>query len=225
MFASLAPTETIIARSLASLLVVAILMIWLLGTPAYAIVSDPLKLAESTADTYWGQPPCGGSVQVQWQQNVPSSAISGSEVEAWVSFDTSIGMDNFAAPASQFTDCVLNINSNLWTSSASVIEGYPWFCQMIIHEFGHLTDHQHVTDPANVMYPVFTEWNMPAACKYDISAGTGLAPNGFPPLPGSSPKALPASRLRVKSGCFEIGCSGSAKRPRKKAAFKGSFRG
>jgi hypothetical protein len=173
------------------------------ASPA-AVLPNPLALAERAAGDYWGNVPCSGQIIVLWQQSTPPPAIPGTEVEAWVNFETPGGPQDYAEPNSTYTQCTVNISSQTWPSFDSTVETYPQFCQMIVHEFGHFEGYidSDSYGPADIRYPIMSSENLPGVCRYDISAGTGLYPNGFPALPGL-PKA---SSSGARGHCFEVRC-------------------
>jgi hypothetical protein len=180
----------------------------LTALPSYAAPPNPLGMAQRAAEEFWGSTPCNGQVTVLWQAQRPSPAIAGTEVEAWVSFQTPLGPLNFKAAPSSYTDCVIDISLASWPSYDATIEAYPQFCQMITHEYGHFEGYADSTlyAPSDLRFPLLTEANLPPICRYDISSGTGLAPNGFPPLPGTRATKARAGSLRLKRGCFEVRC-------------------
>jgi hypothetical protein len=187
----------------------------LLGTvacvgAASAAGQDPVGLAEQAAKAYWGDSPCNGQVSVQWQTHTPQPALPGTEVEAWVTFQTPLGPTNFAAAPATYTECVVNISRISWPNYDSTVEAYPQFCQMMIHEYGHFEGYADSTSyaPTDLRYPLLTDANLPGACRYDISAGTGLPPNGFPPLPGTVATNARAGSRPIRRGCFEVRCLG-----------------
>lgn len=184
-------------------------VVWL-APQARAFDQDPVGLAEQTATAYWRSTPCDGEIAVQWRSTTPPPALPGTEVEAWVTFETPLGPTNFAASPSTYTDCTVYISLASWPTYDSIVETYPEFCQMMIHEYGHFEGYADSTSypPSDLRYPLLTDANLPGVCRYDISSGTGLPSNGFPPVPeGPSAKEARAGSLRVAhGGCFEVGC-------------------
>lgn len=171
---------------------------------ALAATTDPLGLAQRTAEEVWGNAPCAGQVSVQWRKESPPPAIPGTEVEAWVTFQTPGGELDFAAAPATYTQCAVYINQALWPSYASTVQAYPQFCQMIVHEYGHFEGYADSTTaypPSDIRYPVLTEANLPAPCRYELAPSVPRAT----PQPRSKASAR-AGASRVKRRCFEIGC-------------------
>jgi hypothetical protein len=104
----------------------------------FAVGTLALSDAETIAIHYWGVLPCNGVVDVSWQSLDPS--ING--VASWWN-----PVDPYSDPA-QNAQCSISLNTAQDFS-------WPMLCTVVTHEFGHLTGHQHVTDPTNVMYPVY----------------------------------------------------------------------
>ncbi len=195
----------------------------LTASAALAAPPNPLALAERAAESYWGNVPCAGQIAVNWRTSTLAPSIPGTVVEAWVNFETPSGPLDYAAASSTYSGCTININSAVWPSYAATVEAYPQFCQMIVHEFGHFEGYIDSTSypSSDIRYPLMSPDNLPSVCKYDISAGTGLYPNGFPPLPGLSKTATRALASRQKVHCFEVRCEvvrrlpGRARHPQK----------
>jgi hypothetical protein len=77
------------------------------------------------------------------------------------------------------------------------------FCVLVVHEYGHTINHQHVADPTNIMYarPVTAGFDTPV-CHYPDPHGPGTSPGEthrirkkaellVPPPP--RPRGLPSS--------------------------------
>lgn len=178
------------------------------ATAARALSPEPLGLAQHAAEEVWGNAPCGGQVAVLWQQGSPPPAIPGTEVEAWVTFQTPDGVLDFAAPPSTYSQCTVYINQLLWPSYESTVQAYPQFCQMIVHEYGHFEGYADSTKlyrPTDIRYPVLTEANLPVPCRYEFSQSVLQATF----RPGLRDRVR-AGASRVKLRCFEIGCARAA---------------
>jgi matrixin len=104
----------------------------------FAVGTLALSDAETIAIHYWGVMPCDGVVDVSWQSLDPS--ING--VASWWN-----PTEAYGNPAGN-SDCSLSLNT---------AQDYSWpmLCTVVTHEIGHLTGHAHVTDPSDVMYPVY----------------------------------------------------------------------
>jgi hypothetical protein len=190
---------------------------------AHAESVDPVKLAEQTAETYWKNVPCDGQIGIQWQSSTPTPALAGTEVEAWVTFETPLGQTDFLAGASTYTDCEVNISSNAWPTHASTIEAYPEFCQMMIHEFGHFQGYADSLSypPSDIRYPLLTQANLPAVCMHEISSGGDLNSSAPPSLSRVlSTGAIAGSPRARRTRCFEVHCGPVARRAKTTGAEK-----
>ena len=61
--------------------------------------------------------------------------------DAWVTFDSSLGANNLAAPAGSYSNCVIALARWCWPTSASMSEDWDMLCTTMIHEMGHLLGH------------------------------------------------------------------------------------
>jgi hypothetical protein len=99
--------------------------------------SDALTTAaHGLAVAHWGVDPCGGQVTVTW-------AHMGAGINArsqWMSYD-------IHNPAT-YSQCSITYNLDVdWD--------WPKLCTVIEHELGHLSGHDHVNDPHDVMSPYY----------------------------------------------------------------------
>jgi hypothetical protein len=132
-----------------------------LGTPA---ASDPVALATSLAERYWGSVPCGGSVAVLADQ--PLAAGTPASTDGWVTFESSLGANDLDAPASTYTTCTISLAHWQWPTDSRIAGDWNMFCLTVVHEMGHLLGHVHSLTPGSVMAPVFTdESSVPAICR------------------------------------------------------------
>lgn len=100
-----------------------------------------MALAIQRAESYWGVVPCGGTFDVQLIDTTPTGA------KGWA--DT--------------TYCHAYIDSVLFATPAQQAAQWPAFCQVVVHEIGHLilgldyfkttnpSDPAHSADQTNVM--------------------------------------------------------------------------
>ncbi|HEY2141496.1 MAG TPA: matrixin family metalloprotease [Solirubrobacteraceae bacterium] len=125
---------------------------------------DPVGLARSVAVRYWGAVPCGGQVAVHADQ----SLVPGLDpnTDGWVTFDSSLGPNNPAAPASTYTHCTVSLAHWQWPTRAAMESDWNMFCLTVVHEMGHLLGHPHSLASGSVMAPVFTdESSVPTICR------------------------------------------------------------
>jgi hypothetical protein len=146
------------------------------GTAAAATrATSPVALAYSIAGRYWGAVPCHGKVKILVEQPAPTIlAVPGQDTDAWVTFGSSLGANNLAAPAGSYTNCAIGLGTYRWPTTASMVQDWDMLCMTMTHEFGHLLGHPHTTIPGNVMNPLFTNYtDEPLLCRTDRPAGSG----------------------------------------------------
>jgi hypothetical protein len=124
----------------------------------------PLSAAAAVGRRYWGAVPCHGKVKVVAQR--PVAAGLDPATDAWVTFDSVLGANNLAAPASSYTNCTIAFARWRWPTSASMREDWDILCTTMIHELGHLLGRAHDSTPGSVMAPVFSDYSsVPAMCR------------------------------------------------------------
>ncbi|MDQ6804215.1 MAG: hypothetical protein M3065_04475 [Actinomycetota bacterium] len=128
--------------------------------------TSPVALGSTIAGRYWGAVPCHGQIKVLVQQ--PAPAALGQDSDAWVTFSSSLGANNLAAPASSYTSCTIALGRSRWPTTASMLQDWDMLCMTMTHEFGHLLGHAHTATQANVMNAVFTNYTSePWLCRTD----------------------------------------------------------
>jgi hypothetical protein len=136
---------------------------------------SPIARAASIAARYWGAVPCDGKIKILVAQRSPH--VLGQDADAWVTFSSSLGANNLAAPAGTYKNCSVALGRWRWPTVATMVADWDMLCMTMTHEFGHLLGHVHVTTPGNVMNPVFTNYNdEPKLCRTDRPAGAGPRP-------------------------------------------------
>jgi hypothetical protein len=99
--------------------------------------AEPLMTtAHALAIARWGIDPCGGQVAVSWSHMGPGINAR----SQWMSLD--------AGDPTTYSDCAVSYNLDV---------SWDWskLCTVIEHELGHLTGHEHVDDPHDVMSPYY----------------------------------------------------------------------
>ena len=132
---------------LARLIVCATLALVALPTAALADDGDPpaipvpaadslMATAHSLAVARWATEPCGGQVAMTWTH-------MGEGINArsqWMSIDVD--------DPSTYSECSITYNLDVdWD--------WPKLCTVVEHELGHLSGHDHVNDPHDVMSPYY----------------------------------------------------------------------
>jgi hypothetical protein len=182
--------------SLPRLLVCALLATALLPAAAQADIGLPelpvpasdglMSTAHGLAVARWGGESCGGQVSVTW-------AHMGAGINArseWMSTDVH-------NPAT-YTQCSITYNLDVdWD--------WPKLCTVIEHELGHLSGHEHVDDPHDVMSPYYVYPSPECAAGQAASsavpapATTAEAPATTSPRKATKRKAA-AKRKGAKRG-------------------------
>src|ERR1700685_2159672 len=130
----------------------------------------PIARASSIAERYWGATPCHGRIKILVARRSPK--ILGQNADAWVTFSSSLGANDLAAPASSYTNCAVSLGTTRWPTVATMLPDWDMLCMTMTQEFGHLLGHVHVRTPGSVMNPVFTNYDdEPQLCRTDRPAG------------------------------------------------------
>lgn len=137
-------------RLLAALLATATLLL-VLALPRVA-AADPspaarwpaggstLRTALAMGAEHWGMTPCQGRVTFSW-------AGLGAGLNAQSSWANDV--DPYLQPSSN-SDCEIALSTGT---------DWDWqkLCTVVIHEVGHLTGHDHVDDPTDIMYYAYVQ--------------------------------------------------------------------
>jgi hypothetical protein len=139
------PSRIVLAVVVGALAVAGLLSATAVAGPATRFApasptSPAIAQAEQIARAYWGSDPCSGAVDVRWVRQAPDiNALS-----TWATPAT----DPYGDPDAN-TDCTIDLNP------AATFD-WPKFCTVLVHEFGHLTGHDHDPRPGRLMSELYT---------------------------------------------------------------------
>jgi len=141
----------------------------------FAVGSAPMQEAIQLAKAHWGTNPCGGTVNIVWDN-----------------LDADINAQStWSNPRSAYDNPDLNNDCQVEFNSIASFD-WPKFCTVTIHEFGHLSGKPHSPDSNDIMAPYY---NTPAPeCLANTPAGFKSGAPAAPPAP--SP-ARTASAVRT----------------------------
>lgn len=105
----------------------------------FAVGGGAMQRAQRIARRYWGQDPCGGRISLSWDESDPRAFA----IASW-------GDPDGLGDLNLFYDCRIDFNADgPW--------GWPMFCTVMVHEYGHLLGLDHSADVHDVMYPGYRE--------------------------------------------------------------------
>jgi hypothetical protein len=141
---ALVPRVARAALLLAAILSCSLAGVALAGTQSvpsrFAVGSPGLTLAQNLAIAHWGWSPCNGSVSVVWKRQA-------SDINAMSVWST-LGTDPYGDPQDN-QDCEIDLNpAATWD--------WPKLCSVVVHEYGHLTGHDHDPHPGRLMSAIYT---------------------------------------------------------------------
>lgn len=138
-----------------------------LAAPATAGAASspaPVKAAAAAAHRYWGATPCNGRITVVTRSRLVAGTAP--TTDAWVTFTSSLGANNLAAPAAGYRNCAISLARWRWPTTASMSADWELLCATMIHETGHLLGRPHDLRRGSVMAPVFGEGSsLPSICR------------------------------------------------------------
>ena len=103
-------------------------------------------LAAAKAEVFWGGINCT-SITFDFRHLADSRIAQAT----WSAYE---GSD-------EYLDCRITFN----TDPTKIKTTFWHYCAAVVHEFGHLSGHVHVSDKDNVMYKYLSDRNVPNTCK------------------------------------------------------------
>jgi hypothetical protein len=145
--------------------------------------AEPLMTtAHALANARWGMDACGGQVAVSWSHMGPGINAR----SQWMSID--------AHDPTTYSECAISYNLDVsWD--------WPKLCTVIEHELGHLTGHEHVDNPHDVMstYYVYPAPECAPAASAAPSRAADAAPRKATPAANSRRAAARAAAAKRKA--------------------------
>jgi matrixin len=145
-----------------------------------------LRTALAVGAEHWGMAPCGGRVTMLW-----TGLDAGINAQSSWAND----LDPYLQP-SRNTECDIAL---------STAAAWDWvkLCSVVVHEVGHLTGHDHVDDPDDIMYYAYVRPTPEcAAMPEPVETGAPPAAAAAPPRSAakkaSVPKRTTANRKAAK---------------------------
>jgi hypothetical protein len=164
-----------------------------------------MTTAHTLAVARWGTDPCAGQVSVSWSH-------MGAGINArsqWMSTDVH-------DPAT-YTDCAISYNLDVdWD--------WPKLCTVVEHELGHLSGHDHVNDPHDVMSPYYVFPSGECSAGQQLTTAVPAPAPATPSSPASSRKAATRKAAKRKPAKRKTAKARAKTRSVKKRANRGTGR-
>lgn len=140
---------------------------------------NPAVRATAVAERFWNAVPCGGEISVLIGRPTFPGAEPGTD--GWVTFDSSLGLNDLQAPATTYTQCTISLAHWQWPTQKAIESDWNMFCLTVTHEMGHLLGYPHSLTPHSVMAPVFIdESSVPSICRTSQPPGHRVAAHNSP---------------------------------------------
>jgi hypothetical protein len=123
------------------------------AVPAASAMTAPSAATQAAVDVAtatWG-PACGGRhVTIRWGSTGDSAVLG------WAAWTDGTGRYlGDAGTPDERTDCLVMVSiDDARSYRSSGWADWDRYCTLIVHEYGHLTGHDHVADSSDVMAPV-----------------------------------------------------------------------
>jgi hypothetical protein len=141
----------------------------------WPVGGSTLRTALALGAEHWGMTPCGGRVTMSW-----TGLDAGINAQSSWAND----LDPYLQP-SRNTECEIALST-----------GAEWdwvkLCSVVAHEVGHLTGHDHVDDPDDLMYYAYVR-PAPECAAAPQPVETG------PPPPATPAKATPRQAKKASA--------------------------
>ena len=141
----------------------------------YPVDGPGFATARKIADSTWGYDPCGGAIALSWVTAAPTINATAS----------------WSNPTDAYNNPQQNGNCSVAFNDQQAYD-WPMLCTVFVHEFGHLTGHQHATDQNDVMFAYYV--NPITVCANTPDPQRAIAA----PLPPPQAKAAIVTKSAAK---------------------------